>query len=345
MSETTNAAATQQAAQTAKIVRFHTVGGPEVLQFDELPLPEPAAGEIRLRVKAIGLNRAEVFFRQDQYLVKPILPSKLGYEASGTVEAVGPGVDRAWLGKTVSTVPSFPADKYGVYGEVAIVPASAIAEYPVSLSPEEGTSIWMQYITAYGGLVLHGKIAKGDFVILTAASSSVGLAAIEMVKAEGATSIATTRTAAKKAELLSFGADHVIVTDEEDLVARVNEITGGKGARVIFDPVAGKGLESLAKAASMGGIIIEYGSLGGAGGTPFPLVPALLKGLEIRGYTLFELYASPEDFSKAKQYVYDHLASGQFKPRIDKVFPFAQIAEAHRYMESNQQIGKIVVTV
>jgi NADPH:quinone reductase-like Zn-dependent oxidoreductase len=348
MSETTNAAATQQAAQTAKtakIVRFHTIGGPEVLQFDELSLPEPASGEVRLRVKAIGLNRAEVFFRQDQYLVKPILPSKLGYEASGTVEAVGPGVDRAWLGKTVSTVPSFPADKYGVYGEVAIVPASAIAEYPASLSPEEGTSIWMQYITAYGGLVLHGKIAKGDFAILTAASSSVGLAAIEIVKAEGATSIATTRTAAKKAELLSLGADHVIVTDEEDLVARVNEITGGKGARVIFDPVAGKGLETLAKAASMGGIIIEYGSLGGAGGTPFPLVPALLKGLEIRGYTLFELYASPEDFSKAKQYVYDHLASGQFKPRIDKVFPFAQIAEAHRYMESNQQIGKIVVTV
>ena len=344
MSETINTAATG-AAPTAKIVRFHTVGGPEVLQFDEMPVPEPAAGEVRLRVKAIGLNRAEALFRQDRYLVKPILPSKLGYEASGTVEAVGPGVDRAWLGKTVSTVPSFPADKYGVYGEVAVVPVSAVAEYPASLSPEEGTSIWMQYLTAYGGLILHGKIAKGDFVVLTAASSSVGLAAIEMVKAEGATSIATTRTAAKKAELLSFGADYVIVTDEEDLVARVNEITGGKGARLIFDPVAGKGLEALAKAASLGGTIIEYGGLGGADGTPFPLVTALLKGLEIRGYTLFELYASAENFGKAKKYVYDRVAAGQFKPRIDKVFRFAEIAEAHRYMESNQQIGKIVVTV
>jgi NADPH:quinone reductase-like Zn-dependent oxidoreductase len=341
MSETTNTATSQQ---TAKIVRFHTLGGPEVLQFDELPIPEPAAGEVRLRVKAIGLNRAETLFRQGHYLVQPILPSKLGYEASGTVEAIGPGVDPVWLGKTVSTVPAFHADRYGVYGEVAIVPASAIAEYPANLSPEEGTSIWMQYITAYGGLIHYGRIGKGDFVLITAASSSVGIAAIEMVRAEGATSIATTRTQAKKAELLTLGADHVIVTDEEDLVARVNEITAGKGVRVIFDPVAGKGLETLANAASFGATIIVYGSLGGLG-TPFPLFAALTKGLEIRGYTLFEICSNPENFSKAKKYVYDHLAAGKFNPRIDKTFPFAQIADAHRYMESNQQIGKIVVTV
>jgi len=341
MSATETAATTKQ---TAKIIRFHTLGGPEVLQFDELPLPEPAAGEVRLRVKAIGLNRAETLFRQGHYLVDPILPSRLGYEASGTVEAIGPGVDSSWLGKTVSTVPAFPADRYGVYGEVAIVPASAIAEYPANLSPEEGTSIWMQYITAYGALIPHGHIGKGDFVLITAASSSVGIAAIEIVRAEGATSIATTRTAAKKAELLALGANHVIVTDEEDLVARVKEITAGKGARVIFDPIAGKGLEALANAASFGATLIEYGSLAGTT-TPFPLFAALSKSLEIRGYTLFEVASNSDAFTKAKKYVYDHLAAGSFKPRIDKIFPFAQIVEAHRYMESNQQIGKIVVTV
>ena len=100
----------------AKIVRFHQTGGPEVLRIDTLPLPEPAAGEVRLRVKAIGLNRAEVMFRMGRYLVEPKLPSKLGYEASGVVEAVGPDVDRDWIGKTVSTVPAFPANEYGVYG-------------------------------------------------------------------------------------------------------------------------------------------------------------------------------------------------------------------------------------
>src|ERR1700678_1276545 len=197
---------------SVKIVRFHQTGGPEVLQLDELPLPDPAAGEVRLRVKAIGLNRAEVMFRTGRYLVEPKLPSKLGYEASGTVEAVGPGVDQSWIGKTVSTVPAFPANAYGVYGEVAIVPVRAIAAYPDRLTYEEGTSIWMQYTTAYGALIHQGRVAKGDFVLITAASSSVGIAAIEIAKAEGAISIATTRTSKKKRELLSLGADHVIAT-------------------------------------------------------------------------------------------------------------------------------------
>ena len=109
-------------AGTAKIVRFHKAGGPEVLQVEELPLPEPTAGEVLFRVKAIGLNRAEVMFRNNQYIYQPSFPSKLGYEASGVVEAVGPGVDSNLIGKTMSSVPAFAADEYGVYGEVAILP-------------------------------------------------------------------------------------------------------------------------------------------------------------------------------------------------------------------------------
>ncbi len=327
-----------------KIVRFHQTGGPEVLQLDEVPLPEPAAGEVRLRVKAIGLNRAEVMFRMGKYLVEPKLPSKLGYEASGTIEAVGPDVDRNWIGKTVSTVPAFLLSTYGVYGEVAIVPVNAIALYPEKLSYEEGTSIWMQYLTAYGALIQQGHLAKGDFVVITAASSSVGIAAIEIAKAEGAISIATTRTSRKKAELFALGAGQVIATEEEDLVGRVNEITSGKGARIIFDPIGGKGLEALAAAAANSGIIFEYGALS-TEPTPFPLFSVLSKHLTIKGYTLFEIVTDPAVFPKAKQYIFDHLASGEFKPRIDKTFPLSKIVEAHRYMESNAQIGKIVVAV
>ena len=333
-----------EASTTVRIVRFHEVGGPEALKLDEVPLPEPGQGEVRLRVRAIGLNRAEVMFRRGRYLVQPVFPAKLGYEASGVVEAVGPGVDKQWLHKTVSTVPAFPADKYGVYGEVAIVPASALAEYPANLSYEEGTSIWMQYLTAYGALIMHARIGKGDDVLITAASSSVGIAAIEIAKAEGAVSIATTRTAKKKTDLLAAGASHVIVTDEEDLAARVNAITRGKGARIAFDPIAGKGLEALAAAASPGGTIFEYGALS-SDPTPFPLFAALGKGLSIRGYTLFELVSNNEAFAASKKYVFDRLASRVFKPRVDKRFPLSEIVEAHRYMESNQQIGKIVVTV
>jgi NADPH:quinone reductase-like Zn-dependent oxidoreductase len=329
---------------TVKIVRFHETGPAEVLQFDELPLPEPGPGEVRLRVKAIGLNRAEIMFRNGQYLETPVLPSKNGYEAAGTIEAVGPGVDSSWVGKTVSTVPgTFKLNDYGVYGEVAVVPLHGIAEYPTTLSYEEGASIWMQYLTAYGALIWLGQLTKGDFVVITAASSSVGIAAIEMVRAEGAISIAVTRTAAKRDQLLKLGADHVIVTQEEDLVARVNEITSGKGARIVFDPIGGKIVESLAAAAAPKGIIFEYGALAPEA-TPYPLFTALAKYLTIRGYTLFELTPDPV-FAKATQYIFDRLASGAFKPLVDKTFPFAEIVEAHRYMESNAQVGKIVVVL
>ena len=254
---------------TVKIVRFHQLGNPEVLQLEELPVPEPGEGEVRVRVQAIGLNRAEVLFRMGHSFVQPALPSKIGYEAAGIVEAVGAGVDPGLIGQPRSIVPAFPLDKYGVYGEVAVVPAFALAAYPAQLSPEEATSIWMQYLTAYGALVHFGKLTGGDFVLITAASSSVGLAAIEIAHAEGAIAIATTRTVAKKAELLSAGADHVIVTDDEDLPARVLEITAGKGARVIFDPVAGPGMEALARAAAVSGIIFLYGRLSPEP-TPFP---------------------------------------------------------------------------
>jgi NADPH:quinone reductase-like Zn-dependent oxidoreductase len=332
------------AGETAKVVRFESVGGPEVLKIREEKIPEPGKGEVRLDVKAIGLNRAEVMFRRGQYLEAPELPAKLGYEAAGVVAAVGPDVDRNWIGKKASTVPAFLMTKYGVYGEVAIVPAYALAVYPRKLSPEEGTSIWMQYLTAYGALIRHGQIGIGDFVIITAASSSVGIAAIEMVNAEGGTSIATTRTSKKKAALAGVGAAHVIATEEEDFLARVNEITGGKGARIIFDPVAGKGVELLAQAVAPGGTIFEYGALAPEP-TPFPLFPALAKGLSIRGYTLREILSIPDLKAKAEKYVFDHIEAGDFKPRIDRVFPLDQIVEAHRYMESNEQIGKIVVTV
>lgn len=332
------------ARETARVVRFHSTGGPEVLKIEEEVIPDPSKGEVRLKVKAIGLNRAEVMFRKDQYLESPVLPSKLGYEAAGVVAAVGPDVDKNWLGMKVSTVPAFLMSRYGVYGEVAIVPASALAVYPENLTPEEGTSIWMQYLTAYGALIPYAQISKGDFVIITAASSSVGIAAIEIVKAEGAISIATTRTSKKKATLVDVGATHVIATQEEDLLACVKEITSDQGARVIFDPIGGKGLEQLAQAAAFHGIIVEYGALAPEP-TPFPLFLALSKGLSVRGYTLRELFVDPKVRAKAQQYVFDHVKAGHFKPRIDRVFPFAEIVQAHRYMESNEQIGKIVVTV
>jgi NADPH:quinone reductase-like Zn-dependent oxidoreductase len=327
-----------------KIVRFYRTGGAEVLKVEELPLVEPGEGEVRLAVEAIGLNRAEVMFRRGEYLENPELPSRLGYEAAGIVDAVGPGTSGIQIGDRVSTIPSFSMGTYGVYGESAIVPAYAVTHYPVGLSSVEAAAIWMQYITAFGALIEFGRLQKNDPVLITAGSSSVALAAIQIAKSVGALVIATTRGAEKKSFLMGAGVDHVIVTDEEDLVEKVKSITSGKGVSLVFDPVAGPLLGKLADAAAPGAIIFEYGALSSAP-TTYPLFPALAKGLTVRGYTLFEIVKNHERLARGKQFIYNGLESGALKPIIDSTFPLENIVEAHRHMESNQQKGKIVVKV
>lgn len=328
----------------AKIVRFHETGEADVLRVEEMPASEPAAGEVRLKVAAIGINRAEVMFRQGVYLESPELPSRLGYEAAGTVDAVGPGVSGIQIGDRVSTIPSFSMTQYGVYGDSAIVPAYAVAAYPDHLSVVEGAAIWMPYMTAYGALIEYARLTAETTVLITAASSSVGLAAIQITKSVGALAVATTRGAGKKQFLRDAGADHVIVTDETDMAAQAMEITDGRGVDILFDPVAGPFLETLAQAAAPGATIFEYGALSTAP-TPYPLFDALGKGLTIRGYTLFEIVKNPESMARGKQFVYDGLASGAFEPMVARTFTLDAIVEAHRYMESNRQMGKIVVTV
>jgi NADPH:quinone reductase-like Zn-dependent oxidoreductase len=328
----------------ARVVRFHKIGGPEVLKIEEIDVPPPGKGEVQISIKALGLNRAESMFRSGQYLETPRLPAGLGYEAAGTVSAVGPGVRGFAVGDVVSVIPGFSQNDYPCYGTEAVVPAGSAVKHPSSLSFEQAAAIWMKYVTAYGALVAIGNVQKDDVVVITAASSSVGLAAIQIVNAAGGVSIATTRKRDKKQALLDHGAQHVIVTEEDDYVAEVNRITGGKGARLTFDPVAGPMLEKLAQAAAHEGIIFQYGALS-TEPTPFPLFAALGKALSIRGYMLTELKVGSDRFEAAKKYVLDGLASGALKPVIARTFKLNQIVDAHRYLEANQQIGKIVVTV
>src|SRR5689334_15891640 len=162
-----------------KIVRFHELGGPEVLRIEEEPSKRPGNGEARLQVKAIGLNRAEALFIRGQYVEQPKLPAGLGYEAAGVVDAVGPDVDKSWIGKNVATIPAFSMNRYPMVGEEVIAPVRALGEYPAKLSAMEGAAVWMQYLTAYGALIAIAHLTKDDYVVVPAASSSVGIAAIE----------------------------------------------------------------------------------------------------------------------------------------------------------------------
>jgi NADPH:quinone reductase len=330
----------------SKVIKFHEFGSPDVLKVEEEALRQPEAGEVRIKVEALGLNRAEVMYRTNTYTEQAQFPSRIGYEAAGVVDAVGDGVTGLQVGDRVSTIPGFSLSQYGVAGEMAVIPALHVAQYPRHLSPEEGTSIWMQYLTAYGCLVEFGKLKARDVVAITAASSSTGLAAIQMVNDAGGVSIAITRKAEKREGLLKAGAQHVIVTDQEDMAERVNAITHGNGADIVFDPVSGPYLETLADSVAPEGLILEYGWL--AAGTPvFPVVSAIVKGFRVQGFHLsFHIIAHPERLQAGIEYINQRLQSGAFHPLIAaQRFKLDRIVEAYRYMESNEQLGKIVVTV
>jgi NADPH:quinone reductase-like Zn-dependent oxidoreductase len=325
-----------------KVVRVQAPGPPEAMRIEDLEVGAPGEGEALVKIQAIGLNRSEALFRLGGYVGSPTYPALIGYEASGVVEATGPGVHGVHPGQRVSILPNFRMGQYGVYAEQAIVPASSLVAAPDWLGPEEAAAVWMQYFTAMAVIEV-GRAGPGDFVIIPAASSSVGLAAIQLANWAGAETIAATRTSAKAEALKSQGARHVIATQETDVPAEVMRITSGKGARIVFDPVGGPYVDTWAQAMSERGILFIYGSLSGQP-TPFPHWPAAFKGLSIRGWVASEIWGKPERFSRYRDLILQGLQSGHLKPVISRTFKLDEIVEAHRFLESNQQVGKVVVT-
>lgn len=326
------------------MIRFHQHGGPEVLRIEEIDVPQPAQGEVQIRVKALGLNRAETLLRAGSYIETPALPSSLGLEAAGVVESVGTGVKEFAPGDAVSVIPPLSMVRWPTYGELITFPAKSVVKHPPSLSWVEAAAVWMQYLTAYGALIDIAKLTRADYVVVTAASSSVGIAAIQIANLVGATPIAVTRTSAKRQALLESGASHIIVSAEEDLESRLREIAGPEGVRVVLDPIGGAIFGPLTAAMSRGGILIEYGGLSPEP-TPFPLFTVLSKTLTLRGYLVHEIISDPVRLAAAQAFILNGLISGSLRPVIAKTFPFDQIVEAHRFLESNEQFGKIVVTL
>ncbi|MCD6672969.1 MAG: zinc-dependent alcohol dehydrogenase family protein [Burkholderiaceae bacterium] len=328
-----------------RTIRFHEFGGPEVLRFESLDAGDPGQGELRVRIEAIGLNRAEASFRSGRYVEKAQLPSRIGYEAAGIVEAPGPGVQGFAPGDPVCILPTFSMTRYGVYAERAIVPAHSVLPRPHGLSAIESAAIWMAHLTAYGAIVDIARVGRGEAVIVTAASSSVGLAAIRICNAIGAIPIAVTRGEGKREALLRAGAAQVIVLQGNDLAAEAMRITGS-GARLAFDSIGGPIVAELAAALAPQGLLILYGNLSGkARETPFPYGPALAKGLAMRGYLVFELIHDAKRFAAARGFIEEGLRAGALAPTIARTFEFDEMVEAHRYLESGEQFGKIVVTV
>jgi NADPH:quinone reductase-like Zn-dependent oxidoreductase len=325
-----------------KVVRVHQPGPAEAMQIEDLEVGVPGEGEALVKIEAIGLNRAEIGFSQGGYIAPPSWPARIGYEAAGVLMATGPGVEGFAPGQRVSILPNFRQGQWGVYAEQAIVPASSLIAIPDWLGAKEAAAVWMQYFTAMAVIEV-GQAGPGDFVVVPAASSSVGLSAIQLANWAGADTIAATRTSAKADALKKLGARHVIATEEVDVVAEVMRITGGKGARIVFDPVGGPMVMTWAQAMAERGILFQYGGLSGQP-TPYAHWPAAMKGLSMRGWIATEIWGKPDRYAKYKALILHGLKEGHLKPVISKTFKLDQIVEAHRYMEANEQIGKVVVT-
>ncbi len=328
----------------SRTIKFAKAGGPEVLEFVNEEVAAPGPAEVRIKVKAIGLNRAESMWRKDKYISPVTYPAGLGYEAAGIVDAVGKDVTGIAVDDVVSTIPAFSLNQYFTYGEVILMPAYVVVKHPKSLSFTEAASVWMMFVTAYGALIVDAKVKKGDFVIIPAASSSVGLAAIQIANYAGATPIALTRTSEKKKRLLEAGAAHVIATQEQDMVAEVMRVTNGKGARIAFDPVGGPNFPKLISALADQGIVYIYGALS-EGDTPIPVLDTIAKMPAVKGYSVRQIMGDEAGRRAAVEYIVKGLASGALKPVIDRTFKFDDMVEAHRYLENSGQFGKIVVTV
>ena len=326
-----------------KAVVFNEWGGAEVLGVGECEKPEPQAGQVLIKVASCGLNRADVLFHKGKYYKKPVFPdSRTGKEAAGVVEAVGDGVSFQ-VGDRVGVLAStLDEATQGCISEYVCAPQEVVVKTPESVSDKDAGGIWMQYFTAYGALNHVVKVQPGQHVVITAASSSVGISAIQLTNMLGGVSIATTTSPHKVDRLKELGATHVIDTKNENYVERAMEITDNKGADIIFDAVAGAMMADHITVVKRMGWIFVYGVLDTS---PMDVNAGILVGTNaaIRGYSVRDLYHSPAATAEAVTVISEGLDSGKLNLIIDKHFPMADIQDAQRYMESNQQIGKIIV--
>ena len=325
-------------------VRIHEFGGPEVLRIEDVPVADPGGGEVRLRVQAIGLNRTEITLRSGRSPIKPPLPTGLGFEAAGVIDAVGPDVRDFQVGERVALVPAYGAAQYPLYGEFSLAPARSLVHIPPSLNFVQAAAVWAAFATAWCGLVVVGRLRPGQSVVVPAASSGVGLAAIQVANRLGARAIAMTRDTGKVEPLRAAGAAAVVVSAGEGIVDRIKHVTGGRGADLVFDPVGGPAFANLARGVANGGTLVLYGALASEP-TEIPPFDIFARDLTVRGLALSAYMRDDRTMRDMRAFVEPGLVDGSLRPTIAKVFPFERIADAHRFVEAGEQIGKVVVTL
>ena len=320
-----------------KAIRAHKTGGPEVLQFEDVTLPQPGPGEILIRNRAIGLNFIDTYFRSGLYPA-PQLPFTLGNESAGDVLAVGPNVTEFKPGDRVAVVAGL-----GAYAEERIVPAASVVALPEGISYEAAASMLLKGLTAEYLLHRTYKVKLGDTILVHAAAGATGLILCQWGKALGATVIGTVGSKEKAELAKAHGADHVINYREEDFAARVKEITGGALCDVVYDGVGKDTFMKSLDTLKPFGLLASFGNASGAV-EAFNLGILASKGsLYVTRPTLNTHTAKRETMVAMAKNLFETVLSGKVKVPVNATFPLKDAADAHRLLESRGTTGSTVL--
>ena len=322
------------------------------LKIEERPDPVPSKGQVLIRVKASGLNFADILARQGLYPDGPPKPCVMGYEVSGTVEAVGDGTDQTLIGNSVIAM-----TRFGGQAELVVAPITQILEKPETLSFEEGAAIPTNYLTAWALLVTMGGLKKEEAVLIHNAGGGVGLAALDIAKHIGATTYGTA-SAGKHEFLKARGLDQAIDYRNQDWLPVLMDLTKARGVELVIDPLGGKSWKKSYRAlratgrmgvfgmstASASGIMGKLRAMKALAQTPrFHPLSLMNRNKGVFGLNLGHMWGEGEKVAGWTREIMDGVAEGWIRPHVDHAFPFDQIAAAHRYLEERKNIGKVVL--
>ena len=336
-----------------KQVWIPRIGEPEVLEVREAPDPEPGAGQVRVRVKASGINFADILARMGLYPDSPKLPAVVGYEVAGVVDGVGNGVDGVRAGERVVCM-----TRFGGYSDVICASEGAVRPIPENLDFEGAASIPVNYLTAWLMLVRLGNVRSGERVLVHACAGGVGLAAVQICRHFGAEVIGTA-SAGKHQRLLDMGVSACIDYRTQDFQDEVKRLTDGRGVDIALDAVGGESFRKSYKSLTSFGRLFVFGASSLAPGTKRSWISALtglskmgsFKPMQLMshnkgvfGVNLGHLWHHGDELAAMLSEILDLFADGTFKPEVDRTFPFDEAASAHRYIQERKNFGKVVLT-
>lgn len=335
------------------MIRFHQFGSPDVLRLEELPTPEPGPREVLIKVQAIGVNWTDILWRQNLAPEVARLPAGIGSELAGKVVSTGSEVDDLPAGTPVASFLAHTPNQYPAYGDLMVMPREALTRYPEEvLTPIEASVHYTPLLTAYLALVNLAALKPGQVVLTTEASLCCGPSTVQLAKSLGAQVIASTKTPERRDFLHSFGADKVVVTDEQDLVLEVEKFTGGQGVDVVLDACGGRQMNLLGDLAAPRGKLILYG-LNGGNEAAFPAWTAFRKHLQFFQHSLLDftghaelgIEADRDAVERALKDINLLTRDGLLRPEIDRVFDLDHVVDAHRYMETRPNCGRVVIAL